>query len=318
MGLEIRRTHYTTDDPEQAYAALARAYAVRRWRLAQADQFSLHLSTTALGPVTFEASRLHGATGAGTLDFTETIRVGHLVAGRLTLDDGPADFQTSAPFLLPPALYTDRWEHTEIDSVAFDPTAITAHARALAADPALVPRFTGTTPITPHKSRYWTRLLNHIRHDVLDNEAAAASALLLDQTVRSVLTAVLHTFPNTATDTPAPTGQADPVPAAIRRATTFIDTHLAEPIGITEIADAARMSPRGLQAAFRRHQGTTLIAYLRRARLDAAHHELLAIDPTTGITVQEIAARWGFAHSGRFASAYYQAYGISPAHTLHS
>lgn len=86
MGLEIRRTHSTTDDPEQAYAALARAYAVRRWHLAQADQFSLHLSTTALGPVTFEASRLHGATGAGILDFTETLRVGHLVAGRLTLD----------------------------------------------------------------------------------------------------------------------------------------------------------------------------------------------------------------------------------------
>jgi len=35
-----------------------------------------------------------------------------------------------------------------------------------------------------------------------------------------------------------------------------------------------------------------------------------------GDTVAAIAARWGFAHPGRFAAAYQQQYGTTPATTL--
>jgi transcriptional regulator GlxA family with amidase domain len=76
------------------------------------------------------------------------------------------------------------------------------------------------------------------------------------------------------------------------------------------------MSPRGLQAAFRREKDTTPTAYLREARLEAAHRELLAADPTTGATVEAIAAAWGFTHRGRFAAAYRTRYGQTPATTL--
>ena len=89
----------------------------------------------------------------------------------------------------------------------------------------------------------------------------------------------------------------------------------AQPIGLTEIATAARCSTRALQEAFRRHRSTTPLAYLRQVRLESAHDDLLGSDPTNA-TVAEIANRWGFAHQGRFATLYRKEYGWTPGHTL--
>ncbi len=58
------------------------------------------------------------------------------------------------------------------------------------------------------------------------------------------------------------------------------------------------------------------MGYLRQVRLHHAHQELLASDPTTGATVTEIAARWGFFHPGRFAHYYRHTYGQPPTRTL--
>ena len=103
----------------------------------------------------------------------------------------------------------------------------------------------------------------------------------------------------------------------VRRAVSFIETHAGEAITATQIADAARVTPRALQTAFRRHLGTTPMAYLRRTRLDRSHQDLLDADPTQGDTVAAIANRWGYVHAGRFAADYRTAYGRSPTVTLH-
>ena len=58
------------------------------------------------------------------------------------------------------------------------------------------------------------------------------------------------------------------------------------------------------------------MGYLRQVRLDRAHQDLLAADPTAGITVAAIARRWGFSRPDRFAAAYRTAYGRPPRHTL--
>ena len=51
----------------------------------------------------------------------------------------------------------------------------------------------------------------------------------------------------------------------------FIDARAADPIGLTEIATAAQLSPRALQATFRRHLGTTPLGHLRSVRLARVH-----------------------------------------------
>ncbi|MEV7554648.1 helix-turn-helix domain-containing protein [Amycolatopsis sp. NPDC089917] len=65
-----------------------------------------------------------------------------------------------------------------------------------------------------------------------------------------------------------------------------------------------------------RHLGTTPMAYLRKARMDCAHRDLLAASPPHD-TVAAIAARWGFSNPGRLAAAHRAAFGHPPSHTLH-
>ena len=96
----------------------------------------------------------------------------------------------------------------------------------------------------------------------------------------------------------------------------FIDARAADPIGLTEIAAAAQLSPRALQATFRRHLGTTPLGHLRSVRLARVHADLLAARRGDGRTVSEIASRWGFSQLSRFASDYKKQYGQSPRETL--
>ncbi|PWW25268.1 prepilin-type processing-associated H-X9-DG protein [Geodermatophilus normandii] len=102
----------------------------------------------------------------------------------------------------------------------------------------------------------------------------------------------------------------------LRRAVAFVDGHASLPITVTDIARAAGVGPRALQLAFARHLGLSPTAYLRRVRLECAHRELQAADPTTGDTVAAIARRWGFARPDRFTVAYRATYGVLPSHTL--
>ena len=134
--------------------------------------------------------------------------------------------------------------------------------------------------------------------------------------IDSVVAAVLAAFPNTATGDGAG-GRADRgAPATVRRAVDFIDVHAHEPLTLDDVARGAGVGARALQDAFRRHHGTTPMAHLRKTRLERAHRDLQAADPTRGATVAEVAARWGFLHRGRFADAYQQAYGRYPQQTL--
>ncbi|WP_433802171.1 helix-turn-helix transcriptional regulator [Actinomycetospora sp. CA-084318] len=105
-------------------------------------------------------------------------------------------------------------------------------------------------------------------------------------------------------------------PAALRRAVEYIEAHAGEDVTLDEIARAARIGPRALQLAFNRHRGGSPMAYLRQVRLLRAHRDLEAADPTQGDTVAAIAAQWGFANPGRFATMYRESYGISPSRTL--
>ena len=88
-----------------------------------------------------------------------------------------------------------------------------------------------------------------------------------------------------------------------------------KPFTVADLAAIAGMSVRSLQEGFRRHLGCTPMAYLQQERLLRAHETLRRADPLR-ITVAAIAHRWGFAHLGRFASAYRARFGEPPSDTL--
>jgi transcriptional regulator GlxA family with amidase domain len=75
------------------------------------------------------------------------------------------------------------------------------------------------------------------------------------------------------------------------------------------------MSVRSLQDGFRRYVGCAPMAYLQQVRLGRVHEALRQSDRQR-VTVASVAHQWGFAHLGRFASAYRARFGASPSETL--
>jgi len=106
-------------------------------------------------------------------------------------------------------------------------------------------------------------------------------------------------------------------PRSIRNAIAAIEERPAQIATVSDIAQAAGLSVRALDAGFRRHVGVPPMKYLRQVRLARVHQELLASDPTI-TTTTAIAHRWGFVHYGRFAAEYRTIYGRPPSDTLRS
>lgn len=102
----------------------------------------------------------------------------------------------------------------------------------------------------------------------------------------------------------------------VKAAVDFMERHLAEPIGLTDIAKAVHVGPRSVQQAFKESLGTTPIAYLRERRLERVHAELADAIPADGVTVTATAERWGFGHLGEFSVLYRKRYGETPSQTL--
>jgi AraC-like DNA-binding protein len=87
---------------------------------------------------------------------------------------------------------------------------------------------------------------------------------------------------------------------------------------VSDLASKLGVTIRALELAFRKEMDTTPNAYLLRARLERAHEELRRGDVRDGTTVTDVAMKWGFAHTGRFAKRYRQAFGITPSSQLRS
>ncbi|MBF4613878.1 AraC family transcriptional regulator [Curtobacterium sp. VKM Ac-1376] len=121
---------------------------------------------------------------------------------------------------------------------------------------------------------------------------------------------LLTAIPHWPVEQPA---QQTPASSRFARAEAFLLEHAAEQITVADVAEAAGLSVRGVQAAFNRHHGTTPLAYLRRIRLLLAREQLQSVSDRS---IAEIARGAGFAHLGRFAGAYRDEFGELPRHTL--
>lgn len=202
----------------------------------------------------------------------------------------------------------------DLQLVFLDPVLLT---RIAATDPAPRPgpvRFTSLAPMSQAAAASWKAARSHVA-ELLADPSAAAEPLVLGNAARLLAAAALATFPNNALTDPAITDRRDASEATARRASAFIDEHAHDDICVADIAAFVHVSVRAVQLAFRRHLGTTPMAYLRRVRLDQAHRQLLTADPARD-TVAAVAYRWGFASPGRFAAYYREAYGVLPGQTL--
>lgn len=139
------------------------------------------------------------------------------------------------------------------------------------------------------------------------------SPLLWHELSRMVTVAFLELYPPHRAELPP--ALLAPRHARIRAVVEHVHEHAHLPLTPTELAEVAGLSVRALQDAFQRTLGMPPLAYLRQVRLDRAHAELGAADPTS-TSVGEVARRWGFAHLGRFSAYYAERFGVPPSETL--
>lgn len=104
-------------------------------------------------------------------------------------------------------------------------------------------------------------------------------------------------------DTPARTGRLD-----VGRIDTFIDRHLARPIGVHELAQVACMSTSHFHAEFKRIAGMTPHQYLLQARLKRATTLLR----DSGLPVPQIAEDCGFSGQSALTTAMSRHLGMTP------
>lgn len=169
--------------------------------------------------------------------------------------------------------------------------------------------FLSSRPRTPGAARIWRDAFDYVAGSFAAAETAR-HPLLVAAAVRLLAAALLECFPSNIT-----TGESSPgdpsVPRALQTAMSFIHRHAGMNIGVKDVAAVVHLTPRAVQYLFRQQLDTTPTEYLRRVRLHRAHQDLISGDRSS-TTVSEIAQRWGFAHTGRFAVLYRQTYGESP------
>lgn len=92
-------------------------------------------------------------------------------------------------------------------------------------------------------------------------------------------------------------------------------SHTAERLYVTDLCEAAGVSERTLQYAFKELMGMTPVAYLARLRLHRVR-QALRTGTNASTTVTKEALQWGFWHFGDFSRAYKDCFGELPSDTL--
>lgn len=101
----------------------------------------------------------------------------------------------------------------------------------------------------------------------------------------------------------------------VDRAREFVLANTFEPVTIAEVCQKIGVSRRTLQMCFQSVMGTNPVQYLRAIRLNAVRRELRRGTPGK-VSIQDVAARWGFWHLSSFAADYRKMFGELPSKTL--
>ena len=247
-----------------------------------------------------------GGTVSADIEAKAAMTVFWMKGGDGRVDGDPV--QTGRPVLFRHDPQTARWQDFQLDLIRIDRAVVEQVAAERGAwHPGPLEFRPRHIPEGPALAAWWL-MVRAVASEVLrgPTEVDAARERELTRFAASgLLTAIPHW----------PVGQHEPRTAAaarFARAEGFLLDHATEQITVDDVAEAAGLSVRGLQEAFRRHHGITPTTYLRRIRLLLAREQLESGD---GRGIGEIARASGFAHLGRFAGSYRDEFGVLPRET---
>lgn len=321
-GLRIRTD---TSDPQEASSRLAGVYCPHRLtvRGGSSGFRARHAEGGVAGLGVYSLSFGSATTLLDSPPFEDFVLVSQQITGRLAVraDSGDRLLLPGQHVVLDAhTAYRLRWEencdvfHVRIARSDFE----TAVAALLGARRSGAVRFRLSSRPSKQGAVAVARLMHFLLRNAGPNGLLSSGALLRDQLRRTLVASLIEAYPEEF-PSPAEVSSGDVRPPAVRRAVAYLEGSVEdsiEDIRIDDVAAAARLSPRALQEAFRKHLDTTPMAYLKSIRLARAHSELRQSSVEGGTTVAEIAYRWGFGNLGRFAADYRREFGQSPSEVL--
>jgi AraC-like DNA-binding protein len=243
------------------------------------------------------------------------IAVAWAAAGDLTWRADGETGDGNAPFMFLPGREVEL-EGTGVDLriVCLDRAAFEKTARDVYNDSALELRFVSSKAVSPALAEHWAATLE-VYEGVLRDPDVLRSAQVRASAFRHLAIVTLEVF-RLAGDAGARARAAAGLTTAFDEASEFIDGHASLPITVGDVAQAAQVSELELDRAFDSHSTGSASDRIAESRLEGAHADLVAADPTAGDTVRAIAERWGFAYPDDFAGKYRERFGESPRDTL--
>jgi len=306
----VRYEQFRSTEPEATRRFFAGAYTPG-WRVsALASGSAVTHRRCAVGSMSVDEVLIRGRLVV-EIPPADTVVVIQPRAGSLTVTGGPFP-DVDCPVLLAHGMSCA----LRVEGARFDVVTIAADALQRVATDWQAPllqqiRFLNWRPRSHGAVRAWHRALAYVTATLAAPDTVK-QPLVVAAMAPLLAGALLECYPSNVT-------KRDPVgdpalPETLKDAVAFIHRHVGD-VSINDIAAAVHLTPRAVQYLFRRQLGITPTEYMRRVRLHRAHQELSAGGPPN-TTVTEIAQRWGFAHTGRFAVLYRQSYGQSPHATL--
>lgn len=95
---------------------------------------------------------------------------------------------------------------------------------------------------------------------------------------------------------------------AVLYALELMESHIADPLSLGQLAALSKVGPRQLNRLFRAELGQSTIAFYKRLRLKTAHSMLKG----SPLSITEIALAVGFADSAHFSREFSKNYGMPP------
>lgn len=280
------------------------------------------VAVAALGPISLIYGHHRGAElGARLTEQVDYYDVNLSQGGhnRITLDADTVCVDETTAGIISPRMRAEmrlsedyRQLHVRIERHALE-----RHLEELLGRPVLAPiRFRASMDLRPAAASSWVRAVRLLVDDLEQPTGLASGWPAANPWAPFLMTGLLLAQPHNYTEQLTERHRRAHRPSAVKRAIDLIERHPEGELSLDRLALEAGVSPRSLQRHFRDHVGVGPREYVQQVRLSRAHDDLRAALPGSGVTVADVAFRWGFGHVPRFAGAYQKRYGIPPSATL--
>lgn len=163
----------------------------------------------------------------------------------------------------------------------------------------------GSLLLRRSRSDFAALLTRWLQDACADRGLSPESAVLVGQTLRTLVRDVLH--------------EAPPEPTPRRLTRTAIELRIAECLGAQDLgpqslADRLGCSVRTLHRTFQRDGEESIERFIQRRRLEACADALRGLPSNeTGVSLTRLAMAFGFASASHFSTAFRRHFGVTPS-----